>query len=383
MKRHIPAYPSKPHKSGQARIRIGGRDYYLGVWGSAESRQQYARLVTELAAGVDLAARLNPGTITVADVTARYMEDTAAARGTADHELVNFRSAIAVLVGLYGTLPAADLGTPQLRAVRQAMLTGSLLSEAERTAREQAGRPLGWCRNVANRQIVRIRTIWRWAEETAGLVPRGSWGHLCSLRSIARNDKRARQTAARQPATWEQVQAALRHVPPAVAVMLELQWWTGMRPSELVKMRACDVRKDGPEGTWLYRLEQHKNSWREGAAPEDVVLGPECQRVLGPWLEAARNRGADAWLFPTSHRRSDRHYTTGGYAVAVKRVCAQHGIPHFTPYQLRHACAERVLQSSGLDAARAVLRQASIGTTEIYAKDRDRRIAAEAARKTG
>src|SRR6185312_7806826 len=39
-----------PHAgSGQDRIRVGGIDYYLGPIDSEESRQEYARLINELA----------------------------------------------------------------------------------------------------------------------------------------------------------------------------------------------------------------------------------------------------------------------------------------------------------------------------------------------
>jgi hypothetical protein len=35
----------------QARVRIGGKDIYLGAYASAEANEAYARLVAELAAG--------------------------------------------------------------------------------------------------------------------------------------------------------------------------------------------------------------------------------------------------------------------------------------------------------------------------------------------
>jgi hypothetical protein len=45
-KNKIPSY--LPHKrSGQARVRIGGRDIYLGVFGSPESKELYAQLIAE------------------------------------------------------------------------------------------------------------------------------------------------------------------------------------------------------------------------------------------------------------------------------------------------------------------------------------------------
>ncbi|MDZ4685396.1 MAG: hypothetical protein SH850_10070 [Planctomycetaceae bacterium] len=40
------------HKpTGQARVRIAGKDYYLGPYGSEDSRRKYGELVAQLASG--------------------------------------------------------------------------------------------------------------------------------------------------------------------------------------------------------------------------------------------------------------------------------------------------------------------------------------------
>ena len=45
----MPAY--KEHKaSGQARVRVNGRDVYLGKYGSQESKAEYRRICAELEA---------------------------------------------------------------------------------------------------------------------------------------------------------------------------------------------------------------------------------------------------------------------------------------------------------------------------------------------
>jgi hypothetical protein len=41
------------------------------------------------------------------------------------------------------------------------------------------------------------------------------------------------------------------------------------------------------------------------------------------------------------------------------------------PYQLRHSAKERITRTEGLDAARAVLGQLSLGTTNLYARQQD------------
>lgn len=40
----FPPYPARAHASKQARIRLRGKDFYLGAHGSPESLAEYARL---------------------------------------------------------------------------------------------------------------------------------------------------------------------------------------------------------------------------------------------------------------------------------------------------------------------------------------------------
>src|SRR6185312_8596129 len=80
----FPAYPAKSHSTGQARIRIAGKDYYLGVHGSEGSRQEYARLAAEFAAGTLGQAPPRPRSKrggTVDDVIAAWLVASEAERG--------------------------------------------------------------------------------------------------------------------------------------------------------------------------------------------------------------------------------------------------------------------------------------------------------------
>ncbi len=46
------------HSSGQARIRVAGRDIMLGPYGSDESRIKYGQLIAQMAGGVPLGGRI-------------------------------------------------------------------------------------------------------------------------------------------------------------------------------------------------------------------------------------------------------------------------------------------------------------------------------------
>jgi len=117
------------HKaSGQAVVRLGGTDHYLGPWGSKTARSQYDQLVAEwLASGrraVDAAG------ISVAEIIAAFWDYAQAyyrhADGTPTTEIECYHDALGPLRRLYGHTPAAQFGPLALKAVRQAMIEAGL-----------------------------------------------------------------------------------------------------------------------------------------------------------------------------------------------------------------------------------------------------------------
>lgn len=343
------------HKSGRSFVRIARRDYYLpGAPGSPEAKAEYSRLIAELADAPRLALAPSKAP-TVAKVCAAFLEHASKTYG-ASGEADNYRSALSVVTSLYGDLPAADFKLHQLRAVRALM--------CER-----------WCRNVVNRQTVRVRTAWRWAEE-AQLVPEGAWAHLSSLAPIHRSNRAVRQTADRQGVEWEIVRQTLRHLPPVGRAMVLLQWYTGMRPGEVRKLRLSELRP-GPDGLLIYDTGEHKTAYLDGAH-RVAVIGRMGQRVLRKWLAVATD-----YVFPIQRVRLRRYYDRRAYGQMVRRACLSAGLPLWSPYNLRHAMKDRITASAGLEAARAQLGHRSLGTTNGYGNALDIRLAAEAMRKTG
>jgi len=330
------------HKSsGLARCRIKGKDYYLGKYGSPEAATAYARLVAELAAGQVPARAKDPPPLTVmqvvSDWTARVLPSYDPEGGEPDA----FPRSIAPLLQLFGALPAKDFDAARLDLVRQEMVRKS------------------WCRNVINRRVVRIRTLWRWAE-AQGHVPRGSWAHLRTLPGLGRNNHAVRQTEAVQPAQWQDVKAVLRYCSPVVKMMLLMMWWSGMRSGEVCRMKAGEIERTG--AVWLYRPTRHKMAYRGQARV--IALGKKCQACLYKLLPDV---GPDGWVFLSRLRRP---YDGVSYARAVLRASRQAGVS-LTPYSCRHAFKLRITRKFGLDAARAALGQSSLGSTNGYAAGQD------------
>jgi hypothetical protein len=144
--RKVPAY--RLHKpTGQAVVRLDGKDHYLGRHGTEASRESYRRTIAEWltagglrppASGVRAPA-VSP---TVDELILAFWSRHAEghyrhADGTPTGELDNFRDSLRPLRRLYGGTPAADFGPKALKLVRQAMIEAGL---ARTTINQRVGR---------------------------------------------------------------------------------------------------------------------------------------------------------------------------------------------------------------------------------------------------
>lgn len=412
-----PTWPPPVHKhpSGRARCRINGKDVYLGPYGSEEAARAYAELLTRLASreppvSKPVTPAPGPERVTVASVVARWFAEESPRYSAEGREVKQFEYACRPLLRLYGTLPAAQFHCDHLERVRMSMASGTWQNPEEQERARARGMPLAWSRNVVNRAVTRLRTIWRWAERRR-LVPPGTFAHLCTLPGLASNDARVRQTQRRKPVEFSHVKAVLRHCAPQIRTMLLLQWWTGMRSAEVRLMRPCDLDRTGE--VWIYRPHRHKTAHL--GAERAIPLGVKCQRLLAPWL-ASRKPGEylfrpgealEAWNAIRRSRRKtkvqpsqlqrDREraakrrvdprwsepFTSPGYPQWVRRACQRAGVPEFDPYSLRHAFRMRIGRSHGLEVARAMMGHRSLGMTGEYGCAVDLQAAIEAAKKAG
>jgi integrase len=200
------------------------------------------------------------------------------------------------------------------------------------------------------------------------------------------------------------VEATLPFLRPALRAMAGLQRLTGMRPGEVLRLRACDLDVTGP--LWAYRPGRHKTAWR--GRDRVVVLGPQAQAVVRPFLTTdlqaylfspartmaefrAEQRAARKTPVPPSQRarakaaprkRPGQRYTADRYAKAVAKACARAGVPHWSPNQLRHLYATEVRKRFGLEASQVALGHSRADVTQVYA-ERDRTLAERVAREIG
>src|SRR3990172_864387 len=145
---HVPSYCI--HKrSGQAYVRVRGQFVYLGIYGSAESKDAYARVLAELVAAPEsMPAPSTPAGITVTELIAAYWEYAEGyyqKHGRPTRHLGAIRVAARRLKTLYGDTPAAEFSPKCLKAVRETFIGD------------------GVCRSYVNRQVELIRRMFKWS----------------------------------------------------------------------------------------------------------------------------------------------------------------------------------------------------------------------------
>jgi len=401
----VPSYCRHRH-SGQAVVRIDRVDHYLGRYGSPESYQAYQRAIAEWRARRAEGVAAAPTTrgpaqpdLTIAQLVYRYRSFARTyyvKDGKRTKEYVAMKYALRPLRRLYGPTPAWEFGPLALKAVRQAMIAADL------------------SRGVINNRVNRIKRFFKWAASEE-LIPASVYQAVQALPTLRFGRTEARETEPVKPVADAWVDAVLPGLSPPVAAMVRLQRLTGMRPCEVVLMRACDI--DMTDAVWIYEPYEHKNRWR--GHRRLIPLGPRAQEIIEPFLTLKTDvflfspREAEAWrnvqrrqqraspLTPSQARRKPKarpqrakrdHYDTDSYRRAVTYGIAKANrerqrrelplIPAWYPLQLRHSRATEVRKGFGLEAAQVALGHAHAAVTEMYA-ERNLALAAEIAQKTG
>ncbi len=151
------------HKaSGQAVVRIDGKDHYLGPFDAPESHAEYDRLIAEWL-GNGRCLPNSAGGITVDELLVRYRrwaeQHYRDYDGKVSQEFENIRHALKPLRRLYGHAAAISFGPLALRAVQTEMVKADL------------------CRGLINARINKTRRVFKWAASFE-LIPASIWEAL-------------------------------------------------------------------------------------------------------------------------------------------------------------------------------------------------------------
>lgn len=410
--------------SGQAIVTLSGETHYLGNHGTKASRAEYDRLLAEwIAAGRQ---PLRASDRTVAEVVAAFWTHAKtyykSADGEQGGELQNYRDTLRPLKRLYGEHVATDFGPLALKTLLGEMIKPQKVKDPKTG---KVTTRAGWSRNYANRQLSRLKSVFKWAVG-AELIPATVYHALMAVPGLRRGKSEARENEPVKPVPEAYVEAAKQHLPEQIRDMIDLQALTGMRPGEVTRMRGCDVEASGD--VWTYRPPRHKKSHL--GHDRTIDLGPKAQAIvskrLKPDLQAYLFSPADvdaerrAVLSeqrktplscgnrPGSNvkrrpgRKPGAFYSVNTYRNAIARACDKADaaarkerqeagrpvkagevlIPRWHPNQIRHNAATAIRKAYGIEAARVVLGHESEDMTATYA-ERDRQVSRDVMLKIG
>jgi integrase len=419
---HVPVY--RLHKqSGQAIVTLpdglgNRRDVLLGKYGSAESRKEYVRVLTEWEAkGRKLPPPVATSDLTVNELIVAYWKHARVYYGWTRNpkrgDRVSLKDALRVLRKLYGPTLAREFGPLSLKGCRARMIHK------------------GWARTYINSQVDRLRRMFRWAAEEE-LLPGSVYDNLAKVTSLRKGKCAARESAKVRPVPDEVVDATLPFLHPVPRAMVELQRLTGMRPGEICRIRGIDLEASAP--VWIYRPGSdlgpegnHKTAHH--GHERAVLLGPRAQGVLKPWLKtdltvyvfspkeaealrnAVRRQNRKSPMTPSQAARKARQkpkrvggerYLVSAYRLAIYRACDRAFPPppplakradetwkewrarltatdraelrrwrrshRWHPHQLRHNAATTLRKEYGIEVARIILGHATLSATQVYAE---------------
>ena len=360
MAKRKPAY--QHHKaSGQARVRIDGKDHYLGPWGSDESRAEYERLI-----GAWQARHGETYAIRLGELLAAYLKHAETyyqKNGKVTSEVSAIRTALQFFEPDRQML-AVTFGPRALKRVRERMIEGGIV------------------RTSINKHIGRVRRMFRWAVSEE-LLPGSIVAPLESVDGLRKGRSKAAESEPVLPVPEEHVDAVQPYVQRPVWGLIQIQRFTGMRPGEALIIRWCDI--DTTREVWEYQPESHKTEHH--GRHRLICIGQRGQEVLWDFVR----EDPEEYLFcpsdvrfavPDAERQPGQRYHRDAYANAIERACKRAGVPHWSPNRLRHNFATEVRAKYGLEAAQVVLGHASAVVTQVYA-ERDLQKARDVMREMG
>ena len=351
----LPSY--QHHKTtGQARAYIDGRDYYLGLYGSDESRRRFGELIARHAAGLPLVdplaqpkaelfgsttekPQVDPGP-SVAELIVAFKAFADAyylkPDGTPTAEIDCLESAIRPLRELYGLLPISEFTPLMLKAVRERFIAK------------------GWSRGFCNKSTNRIRHIFKWGVEN-GMVRVETLRALQCVSPLMAGRCKAPDHKRREAVCEADIEKVRRVLRQKNRDMLDLMLLIGCRPGELLSLSWSMIDKS--KAVWVAELIDHKTAYK--GKSRRLFIGPKAQVILT--ARYADTPPAER-IFPT---RRDV------FSRVLQLACERAKVTPFVPHQLRHSAATRIRDQFGIEHAQATLGHAQPSMTAHYSSRLD------------
>ena len=340
---------------------------------------------------------INPSQIiTIGELLDKYSvyaeKTTRPIRSNGEHPDLQFTKRVQKFLEPYHLWPVSNFGPDDLLNVQNA------LAEYEYAQGKKEKR---YTRRSINDTIDWIRRIWKWGMGRQLITAEQIQG-LEEVKSIRMGDAKAHDNHKRARVTEEDFQKVVNAVSSVVGDMLELIWYTAMRPYEVCDIRPFDILCDDPD-CWLYipgrdqtPVGKHKTTRFERV--KVIPLTQKCQEILKSRIKcfdskeyifspkqavqefieknsANRKTPLSCGNRPGTNRKTHpmvkpgKKYEHHALRNACKRGCKRAGVEVFVPYDLRRTRATGTRSILGKEAAKVLLGHTKTDTTDIYLLD--------------
>jgi integrase len=236
----LTARPPQYKKCGRyAVVYIGGKRIFLGLYGSEESHKEYSRIITERKSNPTFSL-CGARNVTLDEVAIAYLDH--AERQFDKSHYDNYQTALKFATDLYGHRPVDEFSPLKLRTVRDEII---------RTRGSKC------CRNTINRFVDRIRTALSWGVSMELLESR-IVDNLRKVKPLPKGTLGTFDHKKRRPVPVNVIRRTLPYLPLVLRAMVQIQWLTGCRPSEIFRMRVGEIDRDYAPGLWGYTPAHHK-----------------------------------------------------------------------------------------------------------------------------
>ena len=340
---------------------------------------------------------INPGkVITVGELLDKYFvyakKTTRTTSNNKEHRNFHFIKRVQQFLQPYHSWPVSDFGPDELLDVQDTIVEYEYV---------QGKKKKRYTRRGVNDTINWIRKIWKWGMGRQFITAEQVQG-FNEVKSLKMGETKARDNPKRVRITEEDFWKVVNVVNSVVGDMLQLIWYTAMRPYEVCDMRPFDILCDNPQ-CWLYipgrdqtPVGLHKTTRFERV--KVIPLASKCQKILKSRIEDFDSKeyifspreAMDEFIEKKSaNRKTPLKYGNrpgtnrkkhpmvnpgkkyGHHALrnACKRGCIRAGVEVFVPYDLRRTIATGARSTLGKEAAKLLLGHTKTDTTDIYLLD--------------
>jgi len=402
------------HKAtGQARVRLSGKDHYLGTFGTPEAVEAYHRIVGEwLMNGRSLPdskpkrrSRHTTTTtpddsgvevLTVGELVSQYLKWARIRYAKSNHASVN-EYGLKPLIDGYSSLPADQFSPNKLRIVRQLMIQR------------------GWVRTNINHHVSTVRSVFAWAVGRE-LIPDSVHSALCKVEPLAFGSPGVRESSKKELVPDGVIESLRPFLSGQVYAIIQLMWLSGARCGEICQVRPADLKEVETDGVKILEFTPGHHKTAHKGFSRIIRFGPVGMMILQPFL----NRPADEYCFspaeaeierrdkahearvtppsygntigsnrkPKPQRKPGAVYSTAVIRRAITRAIHAHNKQHpqeaierFSPHALRHTSLTRMRNQFGMEAAMSMAGHHSPSMVDLYTSRSSaaaRRVAMEA-----